>query len=400
MRPRSALRGTVLVLLGLAAGACATVAPPEERPTAPVARVPVAPPAPPAPPPPSAREKLAAPHNEAAEKFEQEGLLYRALEERTIALTINPDDAKAQEARTRLRAMIERGVAERVQEGRAAAARGSYTEARRRFLSALALDPMNPAVLEVLRNEVKEVESINHTVRQGDTLASLAQQYYGERPRFEVIAETNQLPLNARLTPGQVIKIPEIPGVPFIRPAPPRAATAGAAPAAPAPGAATPAGPSEPAREEPQPEANPLLAEAQEAFERKGYAVALADLEKLLAGNPAHPEAVALKKRVLYQQGRSEFEARNYDASLKTLTQLARLAPDYENTGSLIQESRKRLINQYYSQGIKLYREEKLREAIAQWRLVLELDPGHANAKRNLEQSERLLKGLEDRKKK
>jgi hypothetical protein len=33
------------------------------------------------------------------------------------------------------------------------------------------------------------------------------------------------------------------------------------------------------------------------------------------------------------------------------------------------------------------------------WRGVLEIDPGHVNAKKNIEQSERLLKGLEERRK-
>ena len=69
---------------------------------------------------------------------------------------------------------------------------------------------------------VREVRQINHTVRAGKSLASIAQLYYGDRSRSEVIWETNQLPPNPKLTPGSVLKIPEIPGLPFDRPlAPP-----------------------------------------------------------------------------------------------------------------------------------------------------------------------------------
>jgi cytochrome c-type biogenesis protein CcmH/NrfG len=50
-----------------------------------------------------------------------------------------------------------------------------------------------------------------------------------------------------------------------------------------------------------------------------------------------------------------------------------------------------------YLKGIRLSREEKLREAVKEWRTVLELDPQHANARRNIEQAERLLRGLEER---
>ena len=39
-------------------------------------------------------------------------------------------------------------------------------------------------------------------------------------------------------------------------------------------------------------------------------------------------------------------------------------------------------------------------EAIVEWRAVLALDPDNANAKKNIDQAERLLKALEERKKK
>jgi hypothetical protein len=57
-------------------------------------------------------------------------------------------------------------------------------------------------------------------------------------------------------------------------------------------------------------------------------------------------------------------------------------------------------VEQHYQSGIRLYREEKLPEAITEWKVVLDLDPNHANAKKNIDLTERLLKGLEQRKKK
>ena len=59
-----------------------------------------------------------------------------------------------------------------------------------------------------------------------------------------------------------------------------------------------------------------------------------------------------------------------------------------------------RAIEQHYAQGLRLYQEEKLAEAISEWRLVLDLDPEHANAKKNLDQAEKLQKALDLRKKK
>jgi peptidoglycan/xylan/chitin deacetylase (PgdA/CDA1 family) len=164
---------------------------------------------------PWARDRLVASHNERSEQLEQRGHLRQALEERAIALTINPRDRRAQEAQKRLEGRIAREVAGLLKEGRALLGRGLLGEAQQRFLVALSLDSTNRTAFETLQNEVREVMSIVHTVRSGDTCPSLAELYYGDRLRCEVIAETNRLALNVPLRPGQKLKIPEIPGVPF-----------------------------------------------------------------------------------------------------------------------------------------------------------------------------------------
>jgi tetratricopeptide (TPR) repeat protein len=238
------------------------------------------------------------------------------------------------------------------------------------------------------------VEFLTHTVRAGDTLASLAERYYGDRSRGEVIWETNQLPPNPRLTAGTTLKIPEIPGLPFARPRP-----AALPPPAPGPTVVAPSRPDS-AREDAPPEVNPLIAEAREAIDRNEYTVALGDIDKVLAGDPANREGLTLKKLVLYRHGKNLSDQKNYDASYKTLTTLARLQPDYEDVAKLLPQTKGRAVEQHYQSGIRLYREEKLPQAIAEWKVVLDLEPDHANAKKNIDQAERLLKGLEQRKKK
>jgi len=164
---------------------------------------------------PWSRDRLAASHNERSEQMEQRGLLRQALEERAIALTIAPSDRKAQDAHKRLQGRITQEVAGLLQEGRALLDRGVLGEAQQRFLTALSLEPANRTAFETLQNEVREVMFITHTVRSGDTCVSLAELYYGDRLRCEVIAETNRFALNAPLRAGQKIRVPEIPGVPF-----------------------------------------------------------------------------------------------------------------------------------------------------------------------------------------
>ena len=381
-------------IVGLALGGCATAAGPTGEPKAAGGAVPVA------------RDPLASRHRDQALALERDGQLRRAAEEWKIVLTITPADSRARESLRALQAKIDEQVAARIDEGRKALARGVQLEARRKFLAALALDPANRAAFDALQTSTREVEFLTHTVRAGDTLSSLAQRYYGDRSRSEVIWETNQLPPNPRLTPGTSLKIPEIPGVPFVhpearRPAPPVAAVPTPDVPRPGPAPAPSAAPTGPAsKEEYTPEVNPLLAEAREALERSDYPDAIGTVDRYLASKPGDREGLTLKKQALYGQARSQLDAKQYPESIQSLTLLTRLQPDYEDASALLRQARARIIEQHYTQGVRFYREEKLKEAIAEWRVVLEMDPANANARRNIDQAERLLRGLEQRMKK
>jgi len=281
-----------LVTLGLALmlGACATVAGT-----------------------PSSYGPLVARHREKALKLERSGDLRRALDEWQIALTLEPHNAAAREGQARLEARLQRALASRLRQGQEALRRGAQLEARRNFLAALALDPGNKVAFETLRDRVKEIHFVSHTVARGETLASIADRYYGDRLRSEVIWEMNQL--SSRPKAGSQLKIPEIPGVPFrtaalqrtaaarrleptrpepTRPEPTRpeptpqepkrAEPAQPEPTQPEPPDAEPAQPEPPApaaeaeesaREELTTESNPLLVDTREALERKEYDVAL-----------------------------------------------------------------------------------------------------------------------------
>ncbi len=379
------LRRVVLfAAMAVAAAACATSAPPVEPPPPPGGMVP------------TQRQGLVASYNERAQTLETDGRLREALEARKIALTVDPDNAAARDGQRALQAKIDGLISQRLAEGRAAQARGAQVVARRSFLGVLALDPENRAAFEALREQTPDVEGLPHIVRAGDTLAGLAQQYYGNRALGEVIAEANRLAPNARLAAGTQLKIPEVPGVALIRPGarkdPPRAPLPG--PGAPP---AAPATPASVQREEPA-EVNPLLAEARESLERRDYATALGDADRLLASMPSNAEAQGLKRSALYGLGKTQYDQKQYKDSYATLGQLVKLAPNHEDAAKLLRQSRSRLIDDHFGRGIRYYREEKLPEAIAEWKAVLEIDPQHIAARKNLEQSERLLKNLEERK--
>jgi tetratricopeptide (TPR) repeat protein len=340
-------------------------------------------------PRPSAFEALVAPQRSRAGELAAAGRLREALDKWKVALAIDPTDAIALEESKKLDARIKESVAERLARGRDALKRNVHLEARSHFLAVLAMEPGNREAFEALQTHVREVRQIQHTVRAGESLASIAQLYYGDRTRSEVIWETNHLPANPKLSPGMTLRIPEIPGLPFGRSDPSR----GRPDIPPAPGSK-----SEPSEDGPY--ANPILAEAREAMEKGDYVLALNTVDQFLGQNPRNGEALDLKRVALMQQSKNLMEQNKLTESLAALTQLAKLSPKDTSVSSLMSSVRGRLVQQHYNQGIRFYREEKLPAAIAEWRRVLQYEPGHEGAKRNIEQAERLLKGLQVRQQK
>ena len=340
----------------------------------------------------SAFESLIAPQRDKAAALAAQGDLRGASEAWKVALTIDPKDSVALAESKILDERIQQVIADRMARGREALKRNVHLEARGHFLAVLAMNPGHKEAFDALQTQVREVRQLNHTVRAGESLASIAQLYYGDRVRSEVIWETNQLPANPKLTPGMVLKIPEIPGLPFGRQDTPQPGKA-------APSVAPTVG-SKPEASEGELYANPALADAKEASERGDYVLALATIDRFLGQNPRSSDAAELKRSVLFQQGKSLFDQNKLVDAMNALNQLLKLSPKDSGATALMTNVRGRLVQEHYNQGIRLFRDEKLQAAIGEWRSVLRYDPSHDAAKRNIEQAERLLKGLQQRQEK
>jgi tetratricopeptide (TPR) repeat protein len=329
------------VLLAVVLAGCATVtrepAPPAAV-TAPPAATPPAAGAPRlAPDAAAALEAFVASHRRKAEALERSGDLRRALDEWKIALTLQPTDSAARAGTARVTGLIEQAAADRVRQGREALVRGDHDAARRHYLATLALDPANRTAFEALR---------------------------------ALVAETRLAALRTQPALAARAPLPSRPG---------------------APARAT-----EPPAEDAE-EVNPLLLEAREALERGQYGVVLADLDKLLGLDPKNVEAIELQKAALYREGRAQIDRKNDVESVRALAALARIDPAYEDSAVLLSQARGRLAQKYYAEGLRQFREEKLEAAIASWRTALDHDPGHASARKNIEQAERMLRALQER---
>jgi tetratricopeptide (TPR) repeat protein len=96
----------------------------------------------------------------------------------------------------------------------------------------------------------------------------------------------------------------------------------------------------------------------------------------------------------LYSAARTHLAAGRDDDAYRALAHLDHSSPGYRDSAVLLRDLRARLISQRYQEGMRLFREERLEEAIEQWRGVLDVDAAHADARRNIEQAERMLRTL------
>lgn len=132
---------------------------------------------------------------------------------------------------------------ERVQQAIALLNRGEAVEARRELMEVLRRQPGDGVARQLIQQidtdprELLGLESYSYTLREGETLSTIAQRALGNPMLFYALARYNNIAVPASAAPGQAIQVPGR------RPAPPPRAEPRPAPPrpAPAPGAAAPA---------------------------------------------------------------------------------------------------------------------------------------------------------------
>jgi hypothetical protein len=101
----------------------------------------------------------------------------------------------------------------------------------------------------------------------------------------------------------------------------------------------------------------------------------------------------------LYRAVKVHIAERRDDQAYRALIQISRINPQYRDCPTLLRDVRSRLVRVHYQEGLRLFREERLEDAIVEWRVVLDMDPAHTNARRNIEQAEQILKTLAEHQK-
>ncbi len=164
--------------------------------------------------------QLAKEYTAKAKGYEEKGDLVEALKQYKLVLTVDPENKLAQEKRATLEPQLNKLAEEHYQNGLKYYRQGQYPPARKEFLTALQYNPEHMEAKEKLTAAKKEIEHVKryiaHTLQADETIATLAERYYGDYRKFHLIAEYNELEDATKVKVGQEIKIPVIEGTPII----------------------------------------------------------------------------------------------------------------------------------------------------------------------------------------
>ena len=245
---------------------------------------------------------------------------------------------------------------------------------------------------EPLPGEIITVKRfIIHKVQPEETLSKLAQRYYGDLTKFDVIAKFNDILDGTNVRVGQELKIPEVEGLPFLvegKVEETRTATV------PEEKPVAEAGAEKP--EATKIIRKPVSIEDQtanyrelgvELYKNKEYSDAIIELDKVLNVNPDDQEAQKYMALAHFEQGRQSFDNKAYsqaetefEASLK----YNQNCPDCRDYMNKIEKKRSANLR---DEAIALYNQKKFKEAIVKFEAVVKNDPKDSGVLAYLEKS-------------
>jgi len=247
--------------------------------------------------------------------------------------------------------------------------------------AAIQTDP--GATAEPLPGEIITVKRfIIHTVQPEETLSKLAQIYYGDLSKFDVIAKFNDIGTNVRV--GQELKIPEVEGLPFLVEGKVEETKTVALPKD------QPLTETEAEKpQEPKIVKKPITVESQTAnyrelgiefYKNKEYSDAIIELNKVINVTPDDQTARNYLALAYFEKGRRSFDNKAYsqaetefEASLK----YDKNCPDCRKYMDKIEKKRRESLR---DEAISLYNEKKFKEAIAKFEGVVKNNPKDSGA--------------------
>ncbi|MEJ2363537.1 MAG: tetratricopeptide repeat protein [Deltaproteobacteria bacterium] len=329
---------------------------------------------------------------------ERKGQSQKALQLYEAALAVIADKKKG------LEESLRQDAEKHYQSGLEYYEQGKYSEARREFLVALRLRPDFPEVVELLKPVPPPPlgHYVVHEVREGEYLSAIAENYYGDKHKFEIIARANDLEDATKLHAGMKLIIPETKEVTFSdlqkKQSSGPSSQEGTTYVATLKGDQT-SGVNSPLASEQEVDYDPVAIYQEQGvtlLEEGQYLAALHEFQKVLNTDPSRKKIQEYMAWAHYRQGEVFFNQAEYLKARDHFYQ----ALSYDGGWTACKEYIKRAEDAYkevhYLKGIEYFEEERLKEAIAQWQLVSELDPNYKQVHNYLGRAQTLFEKVQE----
>ena len=307
-----------------------------------------------------------------------------------LAITVDPYNQEAQTGRRRMEKALRDSAERHYITGLKLNEEGQYAQARKHFLIALHLWPDNPEIIKILteRKRVRIKGYVLHTIKSGESLAKIAERYYGDQRKFSIIAEYNNLTDATRIHEGQEIKVPEVVGLEFL------------------------------ADKENVEKVNPEdhLKETVDAliekaladrvndcrkrgirlFKENRYGEAIDEFKKVLSIAHSDGDSLEYIQKAYYNLGMDHFKKKDYYAAMDQFRASIQYRDECTACVEYLQKSEELYKELHYKKGMQYYESEQLVNAINEWELVTALDPDYKRAGYHIDKAKVMLKKLEE----
>ena len=334
---------------------------------------------------------------ERALEYERKGQSPKALQFYEAALTVIAAKKKG------LEDSLRKDAEKHYQTGLEYYEQGKYSNARHEFLVALRLRPDFPEVVELLKPAPPPSgRYVVHEVKEGEYLTAIAEKYYGDQSKFEIIARANDLKDATKLYPGMKLIIPETQGVVF---SDLEEKQSSEPPVQEETTYAVVLGGGERFGEDPslaleqEMDYDPVAIYQEQGvtlLEEGEYLAALHEFQKVLNTDPSRKKVQEYMAWAHYRQGEVFFNQAEY---LKARDHFYE-ALSYDGEWTACKEYIKRAEDAYkevhYLKGIEHFEEERLKEAIEQWQLVSKVDPNYKQVQNYLLRAQKLFEKVQE----
>ena len=245
------------------------------------------------------------------------------------------------------------------------------------------MDPGEKA--EPLPGEVITVKRyIIHTVQPEETLSKLAQMYYGDLSKFDVIAQFNDILDGTSLRVGQELKIPEVEGLPFLAEGKAEETRMVALPKDQPPIETKTEAP-----EESEVIKKTITLEDQtanyrelgiELYKNKEYSDAIIEFNKVLNVNPDDETAKNYMALAYFEKGRRSFDNQAYSEAQKNFEDSLRYNEKCPECRDYLNKIEKNSRERLRDEAIALYDQKKFKAAIVKFETVVKNNPNDSGA--------------------